>query len=53
MLDDHLRAVPVQIDGRCVGLLTRHDVLREVARGTLQSEERWRLHAGMAGRDRG
>lgn len=53
MLDRGLRAIPVQTDGRCVGLLTRHDVLREVAHGTLQSEDRWRQQAEMASRQRG
>ncbi|GAA1841829.1 hypothetical protein GCM10009772_19430 [Pseudonocardia alni subsp. carboxydivorans] len=53
MLENGLRALPVESGGRCVGLLSRHDVLREVARGSLQSEERWREHAGMASRDRG
>ena len=28
-----LRALPIESGGRCVGLLSRHDVLREVARG--------------------
>ncbi len=35
------------------GVLTRRDVLRLVARGTLTTEEAWRRRVGMAGHDRG
>lgn len=53
MLDRGIRSVPVTDSGRLVGVLTRRDVLRLVAHGTLTSEEVWRSRAGMASRDRG
>ena len=39
MLDGHVRSVPIVDDGRVVGVLSRRDVLRVVARGELSSEE--------------
>ncbi|OLT00456.1 hypothetical protein BJF90_35310 [Pseudonocardia sp. CNS-004] len=53
MLDRGIRSVPVTDAGRLVGVLTRRDVLRLVAHGTLTSEEAWRQRVGMASHDRG
>jgi CBS domain-containing protein len=53
MLDHGIRSVPVVDDGRLVGVLTRRDVLRLVARGTLTSEGAWRRRTGMASQERG
>jgi CBS domain-containing protein len=54
MLDRAIRSVPVaDPSGRLAGVLTRRDVLRLVARGTLTSEEAWRRRTGMASHDRG
>lgn len=53
MLDRAIRSVPVTDGGRLVGVLTRRDVLRLVARGTLTSEEAWRRRTEMASHDGG
>lgn len=53
MLDRAIRSVPVVDGGRLVGVLTRRDVLRLVARGTLASEDAWRRRTEMASHDRG
>lgn len=39
MLDGHVRSVPVIDDGAVVGVLSRRDVLRVIARGELSSEQ--------------
>lgn len=53
MLDRGIRSVPVVKDGRLEGILSRRDVLRLVAHGTLTSEDVWRERTGMASHDRG
>lgn len=53
MLDRGIRSVPITDAGRLAGVLTRRDVLRLVAHGTLTSEEVWRQRVGIASHDRG
>jgi CBS domain-containing protein len=53
MLDSGIRSVPIVDDGRLVGIVTRRDVLRAVARRELTSEDVWRRRGAMASHDRG
>jgi CBS-domain-containing membrane protein len=53
MLDSGIRSVPILDDGRLVGIVTRRDVLRAVARQELTSEEVWRRRGSPARHDRG
>lgn len=39
MLEGHVRSVPIVDDGELVGILTRRDVLRCIARGELTSQD--------------
>lgn len=53
MLDLRIRALPVVDDGRLVGIVTRRDVLRLVARRELTSEAVLRRRLELSGHDRG
>jgi predicted transcriptional regulator len=53
MLDGGIRSVPIVDDGRLMGIVSRRDVLRLVAHGTLTSEDVWRRRDEMASHDRG
>lgn len=46
MLDARLRSVPIVEDGELVGILTRRDVLRVVARRELTSDDVFRRRSG-------
>jgi len=52
MLDDGIRTVPIIDDGRLVGIISRRDVLRCVARRELTSAEVWRRRMGMTSDER-
>lgn len=52
MLESGIRSMLIVEDGELVGIVSRRDVLRVVARGELTSEEVWRRRAGLAGHDR-
>ena len=53
MLDTKIRSVPIVGDGRLVGIVSRQDVLRAVARRELTSRDAWAHRAGMASHARG
>jgi CBS domain-containing protein len=53
MLDSGIRSVPILDQGRLVGIVTRRDVLRAVARRELTSEDVIRRRGVMASHDRG
>jgi predicted transcriptional regulator len=53
MLDSGIRSVPILDRGTLVGIVTRRDVLRAVARRELTSEDVWRRRGVMASHDRG
>lgn len=53
MLDAGIRSVPIVDDGVLVGIVSRRDVLRCVARGELTSEQVWLRRHAAASRDRG
>jgi len=53
MLDSGIRSVPVVDGDRLVGVVSRRDVLRLVAHGTLTSEDVWRQRVDMASHSRG
>jgi CBS domain-containing protein len=53
MLDSGIRSVPILDGGRLVGIVTRRDVLRAVARRELTSEDVWHRRGVMVSRDRG
>jgi CBS domain-containing protein len=48
MLEAGIRSMPILDDGQLVGIVSRRDVLRVVARGELTSEDVWRRRAGLA-----
>jgi CBS domain-containing protein len=50
MLDSGIRSVPILDNGRLVGIVSRRDVLRAVARRELTSEDVWRRRGVMADR---
>lgn len=52
MLDRRIRTVPIIEDGRLVGVLSRRDVLRCVARRELTSAEVWRRRMATTAEDR-
>ncbi|HSL09286.1 MAG TPA: CBS domain-containing protein [Pseudonocardiaceae bacterium] len=47
MLETGIRSMPILDDGQLVGIVSRRDVLRVVARGELTSEDVWRRRAGL------
>lgn len=47
MLEARVRSLPIVDDGQLVGIVSRRDVLRVVARGELTSEDVWRRRAGL------
>jgi len=47
MLEAGIRSMPILDDGQLVGIVSRRDVLRVVARGELTSEDVWRRRAGL------
>lgn len=53
MLGTRIRSVPIVDDGDLVGIVSRRDVLRVVARGELTSEDVWRRRVGLTTHDRG
>jgi CBS domain-containing protein len=52
MLDHNIRTVPIIDDGRLVGIISRRDVLRLVARRELTSEDVWRRRMAMTSGER-
>jgi predicted transcriptional regulator len=52
MLDRNIRTVPIIDDGRLVGVVSRRDVLRCVARRELTSDDVWRRRMAMTAEDR-
>ncbi|MGH4011844.1 MAG: CBS domain-containing protein [Pseudonocardiaceae bacterium] len=48
MLETGIRSMPIVDDEQLVGIVSRRDVLRVVARGELTSEDVWRRRAGLA-----
>lgn len=52
MLDRNIRTVPIIDDGRLVGVVSRRDVLRCVARRELTSADAWRRRMAMTVEDR-
>lgn len=53
MLDRRMRAIPIVEGGELVGIVTRRDVLRCVAKGELTSADVWRERLGLADHERG
>lgn len=51
MLETGVRSMPIVDDGDLVGIVSRRDVLRVVARGELTSDDVWRRRAGLVSHD--
>ena len=52
MLDHHVRTAPIIDNGRLVGIISRRDVLRCVARRELSSADVWRRRMAMTSAER-
>ncbi|MBA3906722.1 MAG: CBS domain-containing protein [Pseudonocardiales bacterium] len=52
MLEHNVRSAPIIDDGRLVGIVSRRDVLRSVARRELTSEDVWRRRMAMRSDER-
>lgn len=52
MLAERIRSVPIAEDGVLVGIVSRRDVLRCVARRELSSDDVWQRRYGTAGAER-